>query len=132
MGSSEEKYNRGSMPEPDPVENRLPSMQDFPTLKKPPRIHLSTAITVMFAAGLLIWANLIPYQAESFWDKKVESEVDGQGWPFNYWPPKHDAMYVNGVNPVAIAVNILAGGFILFLIGALCEFIIRIKKPDQS
>ena len=45
------------------------------------QIHLSTAVVMMIAAGVLIWANVTKSQGDSF--EMLGFETHLYGWPFN-------------------------------------------------
>ena len=95
----------------------------------PPRkrfqIHLSTAIVLMFVAGMLIWANI----RERYSRMLEEAPYAGicKGWPCpREWKSYGDGIYVSatgGIINIAFAIGILCAVWFVCerLINALAE-----------
>jgi WD40 repeat protein len=115
------------MAEPAP-----PTQPDTP---QPPRqrrffqIHLSTAVVLMFVAGVLVWANAV--QRSAFW-------TYGFGWPIPFWgrPARSCTLYstmssypqpetVSSLHLSAFMIDVSAALLIVCAVGGIWEFVIR-------
>ena len=74
------------------------------------QIHLFTAIVLMFVSGILLWANLTSYEADTFWNGQKIGTVPGCGWPFNTRPTVFGNSTLWDPNPFKILVNFVRFG----------------------
>jgi len=97
------------------------------------RLHLSTAIILMFATGGLMWANTIPHGATiTAWDPTsqdyYQAPIVQYGWPFEahtqYPVFKGQTEGFQQINPLAI-LNIGVAFGILYLVWHICEWQIQ-------
>lgn len=104
------------------------------------QIHLSTAMVLMFVAGLFLWAN-VPFLRVT---KRVGS-VDGRyttytcvkgGWPFckveSVTQPKDSVLENSLVDPIFICSNTATGVVLLLIVAFVCESLIRRRARAKA
>jgi len=116
-------------------------------MPEPPRrkrfqMHLSTAIVMMFVAGVLIWLNTRPRQLETWMQRHYSVPFVRYGWPMDA------AQTVVGVDlrlqiefrksdeitagyTMAI-LDFIIGLLILFSVYLLCEWLIRHRAARKA
>ena len=107
------------------------------------QIHLSTAIVMMFVAGVLIWANVrvrnANWQSQAFRYARVEIVV--HGWPWDAYIKFvqlksenrmiHDT-YGDGLNIVNALFNLMVSIAILFMAWFVSESLIRRRAARNA
>ena len=121
------------------------------------RIHLSTAIVLMFVAGGLIWANVVPSTRQSIGQRDrstVKEELTHYGWPLIFCEsevvvgaierpkqPKDYGIFTHALGPKYESINIALDVFSAFAIIAFTYFTIeslirrhenRVAPPPQT
>ncbi len=122
----------------------------FPRL----RLHLSTCIVLMFAAGFLAWLNLRDYPAIQEHDGRVEATgfQGGLGWPVRWYSlrrPGARELSQNAVStnvhgtvllwaeetsagPMVIIIDIAVALLILAVVAVVCErLLLRYTLPRK-
>jgi len=123
-------------------------------MPSPPRrarfqIHLSTAIVLMFAAGLLIWANVreriqIITSTYSMGTQRVNFVVWTHGWPFPAYAHSADDFKVpvgiprflnadeSQLNSICIAGDALTAILLILVVWFTCEWLIRRRAARKK
>jgi hypothetical protein len=111
------------------------------------QIHLSTAIVLMFVAGVLLWRNIVPLHI-AWYDPIVSSHgqakfhqamLDGKFW-LTGWPT---IMTIHAVDPsagpidqpslfITGSINVLAGVLILAACAVSIEFLFRRCEAQEK
>jgi len=102
------------------------------------RVHLSTAIVLMLAAGVLLWANF-SHRTDFSFDEAGNFLVYSHGWPCHV--KRASAPFNSMATDVTIderilwssvAVNVAVALVILFACGFACEWRIRRREAKAT
>jgi len=113
-------------------------------MPEPPRrgrfqVHLSTAVVMMFVAGVLVWINTME-RTHDFGEFPWNWHVSDYGWPAPALHSKH--LIREGTSKLIspkyeviyglAAVDVFLAAFILFAVWFLCEWLIRRRAARKG
>jgi hypothetical protein len=88
------------------------------------QIHLSTAVVLMFASGIVLMVNSIPFDYGQL--PSGGSALD-RGWPIHF----HDEPDYSDIHPVFVAFDVGAAATFLAVIYLFCEYLIRRREARK-